>query len=54
MKVPRQCPLILLVKVDLVSVRCLEVEKVKRRKVEKGDKLSRVLLLEVEARLNNI
>jgi hypothetical protein len=28
-KVPRQCPLVLLVKVDLVKVRRLEVEKVR-------------------------
>jgi hypothetical protein len=35
-KVPRQCPLVLLVKVGLVKVRRLEVEQ--------GEKLSRVLL----------
>jgi hypothetical protein len=29
-KVPRQCPLVLLVKVGLMKVRRLEVEKVKR------------------------
>jgi hypothetical protein len=28
-EVPRQCPLVLLVKVDLVKVRRLEVEKVR-------------------------
>jgi hypothetical protein len=42
-KVPRQCPLVLLVKVGLVKVRHLEVGKV-RWKVEQGEKLSRVLL----------
>jgi hypothetical protein len=42
-KVPRQCPLVLLVKVGLVKVRRLEVEKVRWR-VEQGEKLSRVLL----------
>jgi hypothetical protein len=42
-KVPRQCPLVLLVKVGLVKVRRLEVKKVRWR-VEQGEKLSRVLL----------
>jgi hypothetical protein len=42
-KVPRQCPLVLLVKVDSVKVRHLEVRKVRWR-VEQGEKLSRVLL----------
>jgi hypothetical protein len=42
-KVPRQCPLVLLVKVGLVKVRRLEVQKVRWR-VEQGEKLSRVLL----------
>jgi hypothetical protein len=42
-KVPRQCPLFLLVKAGFVKVRCLEVEKV-RLKLEQGEKLSRVLL----------
>jgi hypothetical protein len=42
-KVPRQCPLVLLVTVGLVKVRRLEVEKVRWR-VEQGEKLSRVLL----------
>jgi hypothetical protein len=42
-KVPRQCPLVLLVKVGLVKVRRLEVGKVRWR-VEQGDKLSRVFL----------
>jgi hypothetical protein len=51
MKVPRQCPLALLVKVGLVMVRRLEVEKV-GRKVEQGEKLS--CRVEIEARLNNI
>jgi hypothetical protein len=43
MKVPRQCQLVLLVKVVLVKVRRLEVEKVRWR-VEQEEKLSRVLL----------
>jgi hypothetical protein len=42
-KVPRQCPLVLLVKGGLVRIRRLEVEKVRWR-VEQGEKLSRVLL----------
>jgi hypothetical protein len=42
-KVPRQCPLVLLVKVGLVKVRRLEVEKVTWR-MEQGEKLNRVLL----------
>jgi hypothetical protein len=42
-KVPRQCQLVLLVRVNLVRIRCLEVEKVRWR-VEQGEKLSRVLL----------
>jgi hypothetical protein len=42
-KIPRQCPLVLLVKVGLVKVRRLEVEKIRWR-VEQGEKLSRVLL----------
>jgi hypothetical protein len=41
--VPRQCRLVLLVKVGKVKVRRLEVEKVRWR-VEQGEKLSRVLL----------
>jgi hypothetical protein len=43
LKVPRQCPLVLLIKVGLVKVKRLEVEKVRWR-VEQGEKLSRVLL----------
>jgi hypothetical protein len=42
-KVPRQFPLVLLVKVGLVKVRHLEVGKVRWR-VEQGEKLSGVLL----------
>jgi hypothetical protein len=42
-KVRRQCPLVLLVKVGLVKVRRLEVEKVGWR-VDQGEKLSGVLL----------
>jgi hypothetical protein len=42
-KVPRQCPLFLMVKVGLVRIRRLEVEKVRWR-VKQGDKLSRILL----------
>jgi hypothetical protein len=42
-KVPRQCPLVLLVDVGSVKVRHLEVEKVRWR-VEQGEKLSRDLL----------
>jgi hypothetical protein len=41
-KVPRQCPLVLLVKVGLVKVRHLELGKVRWR-VEQGEKLSRDL-----------
>jgi hypothetical protein len=42
-KVPRQCPLVLLVEVGEVKVRRLEVEKVRWR-VEQGEELSRILL----------
>jgi hypothetical protein len=42
-KVPRQCPLVLLVKLGFVKERHLEVEKARWR-VEQGEKLSRVLL----------
>jgi hypothetical protein len=60
-KVPRHCPLVLLVKVGLVKVRRLEVGKVRWR-VEQGEKLSRVLLRSytilnfdiTEVHLNNI
>jgi hypothetical protein len=46
-KVPRHCPLVLLVKVGLVKVRRLEVGK-GRWRVEQGEKLSRVLLLRTQ------
>jgi hypothetical protein len=42
-KIPRQCPLVLLVEVGSVKVRRLEVEKV-RWIVEQGEKFSRPLL----------
>jgi hypothetical protein len=42
-KVPRQCPLVLLVNICLVWIRCLEMKKVRWR-VEHAEKLSCVLL----------
>jgi hypothetical protein len=59
MKVPRQCPLVLLPKVGWRESNAFESREVERWEVEQGEKVSRVLLhsigiSEVEVSLNNI